>query len=267
MPFGLSDPPLRLGTPFQYSPRLKSEPYKRHYHARRRGPVTAESPLRSLRSTTEMLHRLNHKASLSPMDSGIVDDSSNGVGPLGISVAELAGGFNQIALDCTPPAAPAETQEFSSRGSTRTEAETPPSVCPHGFVRARPGTPMSPSDTCPHGFMRAKVDLCPHGIRRARIPDALPPNVCPHGFRRAKVELHGDDVSRYTATPPQNPSTPLLYSISASFILGAPPAFSILQRQSAHLQLDRHVIFSFTATIFPILPPQPIQAFGKHEIF
>ncbi|KAJ7894062.1 hypothetical protein B0H13DRAFT_1886118 [Mycena leptocephala] len=193
MPFGLSDPPLRLGTPFQYFPRLKSEPYKRHYHARRRGPVTAESPLRSLRSTTEMLHRLNHKASLSPMDSGIVDDSSNGVGPLGISVAELAGGFNQIALDCTPPAAPAETQEFSSRGSTRTEAETPPSVCPHGFVRARPGTPMSPSDTCPHGFMRAKVDLCPHGIRRARIPDASPPNVCPHGFRRAKVEVcpHG----------------------------------------------------------------------------
>jgi hypothetical protein len=34
------------------------------------------------------------------MDSGIAKDSSNGISPLGISVAELAGGFNHIALDC-----------------------------------------------------------------------------------------------------------------------------------------------------------------------
>ncbi|KAJ7855661.1 hypothetical protein B0H13DRAFT_1902995 [Mycena leptocephala] len=214
-------PPLRLGSPFQYSPRLQSEPYKRHYHARRQDPYTADSPLRSLRSTTEMLHRLNHKASLSPMDSGIVKDSSNGISPLGISVAELAGGFNHIALDCAPPVTPAETQEFSSRESTRTEvltprhlialdcappvtpaetqefssrestrteADTTPSICPHGFGQAKPDTPMSPLDICPHGFMWAKVDPCLHGMRWGRIPETPPSNVCPHGFRRAKIE-------------------------------------------------------------------------------
>ncbi|KAJ7878043.1 hypothetical protein B0H13DRAFT_2346832 [Mycena leptocephala] len=179
-------PPLRLGSPFQYSPRLQSEPYKRHYHARRQDPYTAESPLRSLRSTTEMLHRLNHKASLSPMDSGIAKDSSNGISPLGISVAELAGGFNHIALDC-------ETQEFSSSESARTEADTTPSICPHGVGQAKPDTSMSPLDICPHRFMWAKVDPCLHGMRWGRIPETPPSNVCPHGFRRAKIEVcpHG----------------------------------------------------------------------------
>ncbi|KAJ7212402.1 hypothetical protein B0H12DRAFT_1079423 [Mycena haematopus] len=201
-----SQPPFRLGSPFQgsprlrsealrpgrplFSPRLQSEPYRRHYHVKRQGSPS-DSPIKSMKSTTDMLRRLNHKKN--PFDA-MLNEASNGMSPLGFSSVEgLSKDFSKIRMS-TPLVARAATQGVSHK-SIQTE-ETSPLACPHGFSQVKPDLPAtSPSDICPHGFRRAKVDVCPHGVLRGGMPETAL-HVCPHGFMRAKVEVCPHGITR-----------------------------------------------------------------------
>ncbi|KAJ7467907.1 hypothetical protein FB451DRAFT_1177572 [Mycena latifolia] len=170
-------------------------------------------------STTEMLHRLNHyKDSPNPIFR-VIDE---GFSPLGMSVEELAGSFNDLDLSIgvspvslvsraermvSPPPDSSTSENLAggfndlnispvscaavslppdSSTSETEEGEASPSICSHGFRRAQPIPPSVPG-ICPHGFRRANVDLCPHGVKRSQTPETL--DVCPHGFTRAHVEV------------------------------------------------------------------------------
>ncbi|KAJ7033222.1 hypothetical protein C8F04DRAFT_1184205 [Mycena alexandri] len=143
-----SDPPTGLASPFKPLRRL-GDPYKLHYHLRREG---SPSPLNLMRSSTGMLHRLNHYKGTprSPrlINLGIINE---GFSPLGMSVDELAAGFTNISMRSASPGSPAErkpafgeTQSSREFNETTGEAETSPSVCAHGFWRAEPDPSSGP---------------------------------------------------------------------------------------------------------------------------
>ncbi|KAJ7712136.1 hypothetical protein B0H16DRAFT_1479704 [Mycena metata] len=117
-----SDPPTGLASPFKRLRRL-GEPYKLHYHVRREG---SPSPLNLMRSSTGMLHRLNHYKGTprSPrlINLGIINE---GFSPLGMSVDELAAGFSNISMRSASPVSPAERKPaFGETQSSREFNET-----------------------------------------------------------------------------------------------------------------------------------------------
>ncbi|KAJ7027144.1 hypothetical protein C8F04DRAFT_1189817 [Mycena alexandri] len=117
-----SDPPTGLASPFKPLRRL-GDPYKLHYHLRREG---SPSPLNSMRSSTGMLHRLNHYKGTprSPrlINLGIINE---GFSPLGMSVDELAAGFTNISMRSASPGSPAERKPaFGETQSSREFNET-----------------------------------------------------------------------------------------------------------------------------------------------